>query len=125
MVDAEAAGSIGASADDTRGQLRTGRAIIHGAMAGWEMMFGAREYEPDGGRDATVGWAFELERDGVRRTINVEVARALAVSDKSAAPGEVRRALTTRGSSAVMAVLDRDTPPRRLVVDRQGIVEIE
>jgi len=94
-------------------------------MAEWEMVFGAREYQPEGGRDATVGWTFDIERDGVRRTITVEVARALALSDKSAAPDEVRRALTTRGSSAVMAVLDRDVPPRRLVIDQRGITEID
>jgi hypothetical protein len=93
-------------------------------MAEWEIVFSAREYEPDGGRDATVGWAFDIERDGVRRTISVEVARTLAVSDKRAAPDDVRRALTSRGSSAVMAVLDRDVPPRRLLVDTRGIDEI-
>ena len=93
-------------------------------MAAWEIVFGAREYEPDGGGDTTVGWAFELEREGVRRTIDVEVARAVALADKSTAPDEVRRALTTRGSSAVMAVIDQDVPPRKLLVDLRGIVEI-
>ena len=89
------------------------------------MVMGAREYEPDEGRDATVGWAYALERDGVQREITVEVARSLALSDKSAAPIEVRQALTTRGSSAVMAILGRDKPPRRLVIDQQGIVEMD
>ena len=93
-------------------------------MTEWEIVVGAREYEPGEGRDATVGWAFEIERDGVRRTISVEVARSLALSDKNLAPIDVRRALTTRGSSAVMAVLDRDVPPRRLIVDARGIEEV-
>ena len=93
-------------------------------MAHWEIVFGAREYEPDSGRDATVGWAFEIERDGVRRTVEVEVARRLALADKRYAPEDVRRALTTRGSSAVMAVVDRETPPRMLLVDIDGIAEL-
>ena len=93
-------------------------------MTGWEIVVGAREYEPGDGRDATVGWAFELERDGVRRIISVEVARTLALADKHEAPLVVRQALTTRGSSAVMAVLDRDIPPRRLRVDTDGIAEV-
>lgn len=93
-------------------------------MTEWEIVVGSREYEPGEGRDATVGWAFELERDGVRRIVSVEVARSLAMSDKSLAPDYVRRALTTRGSSAVMAVLGRETPPRRLHIDARGIEEI-
>jgi hypothetical protein len=93
-------------------------------MTEWEIVVGSREYEPGEGRDATVGWSFELERDGVRRIISVEVARALALSPKHEAPLVVRQALTTRGSSAVMAILDRDTPPRRLRVDTDGIAEV-
>jgi len=94
-------------------------------MADWEIIVGSREYEPGPGRDTAVGWAFELERHGVRRTITVEVARSLAMSDKSLAPDDVRRALTTRGSSAVVAVLDRETPPRQLLVDVRGIDELD
>jgi hypothetical protein len=94
-------------------------------MGDWDIVFGAREIEPESGGGVTVGWVFELERDGVRRSITVEVAQAVAaIADKSLAPNEVRRALTTRGSSAVMAVLDRDVPPRRLVVETDGIREV-
>jgi hypothetical protein len=93
-------------------------------MAGWEIVFGACEIEPDGRVDAAVCWAYELERGGERRLLTVEVTRAAAIADKSAAAEEVRRALTTRGSSAVMAVIDRDQPPRRLVVDTRGIDEV-
>ena len=92
-------------------------------MADWEIVVSAREYEPGEGRDATVGWSFELERDGVRRVISVEVARTLALADKNEAPLVVRQALTTRGSSAVMAVLDREVPPRRLRIETNGIDE--
>lgn len=93
-------------------------------MAGWEIVFGAREVEPDGRSDATVCWAYELERRGVRRTITVEVTRAAAIVEKGTAPDDVRRALTTRGSSAVMEVVDRDEPPRKLRIDPRGIDEI-
>jgi hypothetical protein len=92
-------------------------------MPGWEIVFGAREIELDGRSGPTVGWSFELERGSERRTITVEVARDLITSDKSTAPDDVRRALTTRGSSAVMAVLDRDPLPSKLVIDRRGIEE--
>ena len=94
-------------------------------MAGWEIVFGAREVEPDRRNDATVCWVYELERAGERRILTVEVTRAAAVADRASAPEDVRRALTTRGSSAVMAVVDRDRPPRRLVVDTRGIDEID
>ena len=94
-------------------------------MTGWEIVVGSREYEPGEGRDATVGWAFELERDGARRTISVEVARMLALANKHEAPMVVRQALTTRGSSAVMAVLDREVPPRRLRIETNGIDEFD
>jgi hypothetical protein len=94
-------------------------------MAEWEIVVGSREYEPAEGRGTTVGWAFELERAGVRRPITVEVARELALADKRNAPIEVRQALTTRGSSAVMAVIGRDAPPRKLVVELRGISEFD
>lgn len=94
-------------------------------MAGWEIVFGAREVEPDGRSDAAVCWAYELERDGERRTLSVEVTRAAAIGDKGMAPDDVRRALTTRGSSAVMAVIDRDQPPRKLLIDLRGIDELQ
>jgi hypothetical protein len=47
-------------------------------MANWEIVWSAREYEPSDGRDADVGWAWDVQRDGERRTIGVEVSRTLA-----------------------------------------------
>ncbi len=95
------------------------------AVAIWEIVFSAREYEPGEGRDSEVGWAYDVEREGVQRTIGVEVSRALAEADKQQLPTHIRAALRTRGRSAVMPVLGRETIPRRLVLEPDGIVEID
>jgi hypothetical protein len=92
-------------------------------VAAWEIVTGSRELEGPEGGDTQLGWAFELERDGERRPITVD--RGLALADKRNTPDDVRRALTTRGSSAVVAVLDRERPPRRLVLHMRGIDEID
>jgi hypothetical protein len=124
-VLAAAASGIGAAADPTVVNYAADRpAMIRATMGRWEIVFGAREVEPNGREDVTVCWAYELERGGERRTLTVEVTRAAAIGDKSMAPDDVRRALTTRGSSAVMEVLDRDQPPRKLLVDTHGIDEL-
>jgi hypothetical protein len=93
-------------------------------MASWQIVFSAREYEPSGA-DADVGWAWDVERDGEHRTIGVEVSRALAAADKRQLSQEIRAALRSRGRSAVVPLLYRDTVPRRIVLEPDGIVEIE
>jgi len=95
-------------------------------MAGWEIISGPREYSPAGGsvrgsvgRD--LGWAYVIERGNERLTVRVESGSALA---ESKALSEVSRsAVATRGRSAVEAILERDRPPRRLIVTADGVAE--
>ncbi len=94
-------------------------------MGSWQVIFSAREYEPPDGRDADVGWAWDVERDGELRTIGVEVSRALAAADKRQLSQEIRAALRSRGRTAVVPMLYRDTVPLRLVLEPDGIVEVE
>jgi hypothetical protein len=94
-------------------------------MAWWQIIFSAREYEPPDASDADVGWAWDVERDGEHRTIGVEVSRALAAADKRQLSQEIRAALRSRGRTAVVPLLYRDTVPRRLVLEPDGIVEVE
>lgn len=94
-------------------------------MASWQIVFSAREYEPPEGRDADVGWGWDVERGGDHRTIGVEVSRALAAADKRQLSQEIRAALRSRGRSTVVPLLYRDTVPRRIVLEPDGIVEIE
>lgn len=88
----------------------------------WTIVRGPREYEPIA--DAAVGWAYDIQRDDVeRRRVSVDVAGTLAVASKDGVPGEVKRALRTKGRSAVESVLDRDEPPLRLLLTTAGIRE--
>lgn len=95
------------------------------SMGTWDLVFGPREYEPDEGRDVQVGWAYGVERDGLQLVINVEVAQALAEADKTAVPDHVRAALRTRGRSAIVPVLNREKPPRRILLTPMGISELD
>lgn len=102
-----------------------GPAMIATPMGEWELVYGPREYEPDAGRDVQVGWAYGVERDGLQLVINVEVAQALAEADKTAVPDYVRAALRTRGRSAIVPLLNREKPPRRVLLTTMGISELD
>jgi hypothetical protein len=50
-------------------------------MPKWNIIARPREYQPSGGTDAALAWAFDLERDGRQHTTRVEVSgTAAAVS---------------------------------------------
>ena len=88
----------------------------------WTIVRGPREYEPIA--DAAVGWAYDIRREGIeRRRVMVEVAGTLAAASKDGIPVEVKRALRTKGRSAVESVLDREEPPFRLLLTAAGIRE--
>jgi hypothetical protein len=53
--------------------------------------------------------------------IRVEVARTAAVVDRASLDESARRAIQTRGRSAVDEYLDADDPPERLVVSTAGV----
>ena len=68
--------------------------------------------------DVEYGWAYELERDRERRQISVYVTPGTTVAN---VPEECVRAIRTDGRSAVEAVLDRDRPPRYIVLTSEGL----
>jgi len=97
-------------------------ALRSSTVVRWTIVRGPREYKPIA--DAAVGWAYDLQRDEIeRRRVSVEVAGTLAAASKDGVPDEVRRALRTKGRSAVESVLDRDEPPLRLLLTTAGIRE--
>jgi hypothetical protein len=67
-------------------------------------------------------WAYELEREGRRHMVTVVVAggrmHSLQLADAS------RHAIATRGRTAVDRVLDRDEPPRFILVTSAGLQEL-
>lgn len=93
-------------------------------MALWKTIGGPREFRktPDA-RDIDVGWAWDIERpDGERRLIRVYVAGGRA--GMPGLPAEARRAISTRGRSAVESVLEREEPPAGFVVTSDGLREL-
>jgi hypothetical protein len=99
--------------------------MIVPAMGDWELVFGPREYEAEEGRGVQVGWGYTMERDGVQHVVHVEVGTALAEADKTQVPDYVRAALRTRGHSAVVPLLGREKPPRRILLTPNGIDELD
>jgi hypothetical protein len=92
-------------------------------MARWAIISGPREYKPGGGaagRD--LGWAYVIESGNERVTVRVERQATLGESDEGA-PKVVSQALATSGRSAVERILDRGTPPRRLLIGIDGVTE--
>jgi hypothetical protein len=93
----------------------------------WQRVSGPREFDKHRGFDMDVGWAWTIERnwtierDGAQRTISVIVAGGLFGSGDL--PDDCRRALATRGRSAVDATLGLDEPPRYILVTTGGLQE--
>lgn len=88
-------------------------------MSEWKIDAGPRRYDSRGTADIDVGWAYDIERNGERRTISVEVAGGRSGSDEL--PDDARRAIRTSGRSAVESVLGEDDPPRYLLVGSLGV----
>ncbi len=84
-------------------------------MAWWQIIFSAREYEPPDGRDADVGWAWDVERVGrapYDRRRGLEGARRRRQA--SALAGDSRRSSLAREDSGRPVALSRQrsTPHR-------------
>lgn len=88
-------------------------------MTKWKIMR-SRSYTPGGGVDCSRGWAFDLERNGEARTVRVEVASTLDATS-GPRPDDVKRALSTKGRSAVTPYLDQDEVPERIVISTVGV----
>jgi hypothetical protein len=74
---------------------------------------------PDG-VETESGWSWRISRDGVNRSLRVEVACGLRLRPTDL-PAESRNAIRSRGATAVDSVLDQDEPPERLVVSTLGV----
>jgi hypothetical protein len=88
-------------------------------MAKWTIVGGPRNYEPSGGADAVVGWAWDLEQDDERVTVRVELSRTAA--NVSSLAEEATRAIRTKGKSAIDLWLDEEMLPDRIVVHTEGV----
>jgi hypothetical protein len=86
----------------------------------WRIVEGPREYSQTAeGADIDVGWAWQIERAGERRTIRVEVAGGRLGS--SHLPDESQEAVRTSGRSAITPLLTDLDPPARVLVTSSGI----
>jgi hypothetical protein len=78
-----------------------------------------RTSQTEEGADIDLGWAWEVERAGERRTIRVEVAGGRLGSGDL--PRESQDAIATQGRSAIMPLLTQPEPPTRVLVTSSGI----
>jgi hypothetical protein len=84
----------------------------------WTIIAGPSGQHPETG-DRVLGWAYEIESQGVRRTIRVELSET-AADDPSLAE-QSSTAIRTRGRSAIEPFLIRDDPPERIVITVRGV----
>jgi len=87
----------------------------------WRRVGGSHEFDQLESFDMDVGWGWTVERGGERRTISVIVAGGRRGSREL--PEESRRAIETRGRTAIESVLDREDPPRYIIVSLSGLSE--
>ena len=84
----------------------------------WTIVAGPHEYGPETS-DGALGWAYEIECSGARRTMRAELsetaAESASLSEQSAT------AIRTRGQSAIEPFLIRDNPPERIVISARGV----
>ena len=78
---------------------------------------------PDG-VETESGWSWRISRDGMNRSVRVEVVCGLSLRPTDL-PAASRNAIRSRGASAVDSVLELDEPPERLVVSRLGVRALE
>jgi hypothetical protein len=88
-------------------------------MARWKIISGARSFYELPGRDIAIGWARDLERDGVQRTVSVCVRKD--AEQAAELPGECRNAIRTHGRTVFDALLDEDEVPRIVDVTTTGL----
>jgi hypothetical protein len=88
-------------------------------MARWKIISGARAFHEFPDRRVAIGWARDLERDGVQRTVNVCVA--LGADEAAELPEECRAAIRSHGRTIFNALLDEDELPRIVDVSLTGL----
>jgi hypothetical protein len=85
----------------------------------WRILDGPATMQYPLGEDWELCWVWLTGRGEEKRHVAVYVARGCLGSYELA--DESKRAMQTRGESAVAAVLDEAEPPTRLVITRYGI----
>ncbi len=82
-------------------------------MSNWRIVSGSRSFHQFPGRDVSIGWARDLERDGVQRTVNVCVATG--ADEAPDLPDECRAAIRSHGRTVINAILDEEGDPPRII----------
>lgn len=78
-----------------------------------------REFQPSGSGVLSPGWAWDLERGGDRSTVEVVRSDFLLTDDEIAE--DAKRAIATKGESAIDLWLDQETLPPQIVIHRLGL----
>jgi hypothetical protein len=87
----------------------------------WHRVGEASRFGPSpDGVETESGWSWRISRDGMNRSVRVEVVCGLSLRPTDL-PAASRNAIRSRGASAVDSVLDLDEPPERLVVSTLGV----
>jgi hypothetical protein len=86
----------------------------------WKIISGSRAFYEFPGRSVEIGWARDVQRGDVQRTINVCVTKEADQADEL--PDEARRAIRTHGRTAVNAVLTDEDVPYIIDVTTEGLV---
>ena len=84
----------------------------------WTIAAGPLEDSPETS-DCPLGWTYEIESAGTRRTIRVELSETSA--DSTSLSEQSATAIRTRGRSAIEPFLIRDDPPERIAITARGI----
>jgi hypothetical protein len=89
-------------------------------VARWKIISGARAFYSFPGRSVEIGWARDVQRGDIQRTINVCVAKEAELATEL--PPESRSAIRSHGRSAVNAVLTDEEVPFVIDVTVSGLV---
>jgi hypothetical protein len=93
------------------------------ALPRWRVVR-TRRGTPSAGADATKAWWVATRRNGDEATVEVRVSDSLAASTSLRVPEESRRAVETRGRSAVEKFAYRYRTPHVVVVGTKGVFEL-
>jgi hypothetical protein len=88
----------------------------------WQVT-GTRGGRPTPGADATAAWYVDAQRDGDETRVEVRLSDTAAAM-RTSLPAEARRAIQTRGRSAVEKFAHRFRLPRVVVVGSHGVFEL-
>jgi hypothetical protein len=86
----------------------------------WQIAAGPRAYEKGAdGADIDIGWAWDIESQGEKRSVRVEVAGGrLNAHDL---PDDSKEAILTQGRSAIAPLLAEPDPPTQVLITSSGI----